>query len=202
MLTLKSRPALLISDMQNCFCDKNGTFGKLGMETELMYAVFQPINRLREAFRDKRLPVYHVRQGYAGDHSDAGILLELYPFMQSMKTLVRNTWDWEIIPELTPIHGEQIIEKHSHSAFFETNLLENIRKDGVNHLVVVGVGTNVCVETTVRDAIVHSVMATTVSDATATVTQEEHNASIQNLKGLGGVASVEEVETALSLLRC
>ena len=135
--------------------------------------------------------MYYIRQGYAEDYSDAGINFDLAPNpFKDMKALVRNTCDWQIV-------DEQIVDKYRTTAFFKTDLLDRIQRDRVGHLVVCGIGTNVCVESTVRDAITHEVFAVTVSDATATSTVEEHEASLKNLGWFGGVATVKEIEEAL-----
>ncbi|KXJ89854.1 Isochorismatase-like protein [Microdochium bolleyi] len=195
MVELDSAPALLVVDMQNGFCHNQGSFAKLGMQSEPQ-AIVPHINQLRSAFRAADLPVIFLKTAYNADYSDRrgrgrGDRLEL------LRGLVRETWDADILDELKTEPGETVIDKTRNSGFFRTPLEGILNKRGVNHVILTGVGTDVCVETTARDAYQMDFAVTTVSDATGTCNEQDHLAALHALRMFGGTASTAEVIEAL-----
>lgn len=196
---LKSHPALLIIDMQNGFCHPEGCFGKLGMPVSNHLAIVATINKLRAASHAAKVPVIFTRLCYNQDYSDAGVQMEELPQIKILRGLIRGTWDADVLDELAPdtAQGEVVIDKTRNSAFFKTDLEDLLRSRGVNQLLCTGVASNVCVESTVRDGAALDYYCKTLSDATATLTMEEHNACMKNLVWFGGVASSDDVLRAL-----
>jgi ureidoacrylate peracid hydrolase len=196
MVQLDSAPALVVIDMQNGFCHKQGSFAKLGIQTDPTDIV-PHINQLRSAFRTASLPVFFVRTGYDATYSDRrphdrGDRLE------ELRGLLRESWDAEVIDELTPEPHEEIVNKTRNSAFLGTCSLEEIlKKRGINHLILTGVGTDVCVESTARDAYQKDYRVTTIRDATNTCTEADHSAALHALRLFGGTASTAEVIEAI-----
>jgi ureidoacrylate peracid hydrolase len=187
--------------MQNGFCHPRGTFSKLGLPVSNHLAIIPTITRLRAACHSANIPVIYTQNAYHEDYSDAGVQLEDHPGPQvkSMKGFIRGTWDAAILSSLTPNtdQGEMIIDKTRNSAFFSTPLLSLLRSLGINQLLCTGVGSNVCVESTVRDAVAHDFHCKTISDATATLTVDDHEACMKNMVWFGGVVTAEEVLEAL-----
>jgi ureidoacrylate peracid hydrolase len=104
----------------------------------------------------------------------------------------------EIIGELIPGFHEEIINKTRNSAFLGTSSLDEILEErGVNHLVLTGVGTDVCVESTARDVYQMDYRVTTVNDATATCTEADHLAGLHALRLFGGTALTADLIEAL-----
>ena len=201
MLRLDTTPALLIIDMQNAFCHEKGTFAKLGLQIDPKKQIIPRINELRSAFRDLHLPVFFLRTGYNADYSDRRPR-DRGDRLERLRGLIRGSWDAEILDELltTPDNDEDeivIIDKTRNSGFFRTSLEDILKKRGVNHLILTGVGTDVCVETTARDAYQMDFAVTTVSDATATCNEPDHLAALHALRMFGGTASTAEVIGAL-----
>lgn len=196
---LKSHPALLIIDMQNGFCHPDGCFGKLGMPVSNHLAIVATINKLRAASHAARIPVIFTRLCYNEDYSDSGVQMEEQPQIKELRGFVRATWDADVLDELAPdtTRGEVVIDKTRNSAFFKTDLEDVLRSRGVNQLLCTGVASNVCVESTVRDGVAMDYYCKTLSDATATLTMEDHNACMRNLVWFGGVVSADEVLRAL-----
>lgn len=150
MVQLNSKPALLIIDMQNGFCHDEGTFSKMGFDITYTKGVIRAVEKLRSICRELNIPVLYTKMGRAADNSDGG-------FMHWQDELgaggfVRGTFDTEIVDELKPSRSEKVIEKTRYSAFIRTPLEEIIEEEKLNHLIATGVGTNVCVDCTVRDA--------------------------------------------------
>lgn len=199
MVQLDSAPALVVIDMQNGFCHKQGSFAKMGMQSDPT-AIIPHINQLRSAFHAANIPVFFVRTGYNADYSDRRPH-DRGDRVEKLGGLLRGSWDAEIIDELTPGPHEEIVNKTRNSAFLGTCSLEKILKEhGVNHLVLTGVGTDVCVESTARDAYQMDYRVTTVSDATGTCTEADHLAALHALRIFGGTASTAEVIEALQKL--
>lgn len=196
---LNSHPALLIIDMQNGFCHPDGCFGKLGMPVSNHLAIVQTINKLRAASHAAKIPVIFTRLCYNEDYSDAGVQMEEQPQIKELRGFVRGTWDADVLDELAPdtTGGEVVIDKTRNSAFFKTDLDDLLRSRGINQLLCTGVASNVCVESTVRDGVAMDYYCKTLSDATATLTMEDHNACMRNLVWFGGVVSADEVLRAL-----
>ncbi|KAI7977253.1 hypothetical protein EIK77_008164 [Talaromyces pinophilus] len=198
MVQLDSAPALVVVDMQNGFCHEQGSFAKIGMQSEPT-AIVPHINELRSAFRAANMPVFFLRTVYNADYSDrrgrdAGDRLE------QLQGLIRGSWDADILDELTPQPGEKVVDKTRRSGFIRTSLEDILKERGVNHLIITGVGTDVCVESTARDAYQLDFAVTTVSDATGTCNRPDHLAALHALRSFGGTASTAEVIEALQKL--
>lgn len=196
MFHLDSSPALLVVDMQNGFCHEQGSFAKLGIRSEPT-GIVPHINELRSAFRAANIPVFFLRTGYNADYSDRR-LRDRGDRLEKLQGLIRGSWDADILDELTPsTPDEKIIDKTRNSGFFRTALENTLRERGINHLILTGVGTDVCVETTARDAYQLDFAVTTVSDATGTCNEPDHLAALHALRLFGGTASTAEVINAL-----
>ena len=197
MARLISHPSLFIIDMQNGFCHPNGTFSKIGMPTSRLLDVVPAISRLRALCHAHDIPVFYTAGSLNADYSDAGIQIDDYPAVRDLKGFVRGTWDAQILDDLQPASNETVIAKTRNSAFWGTRLDAILRERGIDQLIVAGVATNVCVESTVRDAWTYGFRAVTVSDATGALTHEEQMASMTNLRHFGGSISIEELEREL-----
>lgn len=195
MVQLDSAPALLVVDMQNGFCHEKGSFAKIGMQSE-PEAIIPRINELRSAFRAANMPIFFLRTGYNADYSDRRGR-DRGDKIEQLQGLIRGSWDADILNELTPEPNESVINKTRFSGFLSTILEKTLKERGVNHVIMTGVGTDVCVESTARDAYQMNFGVTTVSDATGTCNQEDHLAALHALRTFGGTASTAEVVEAL-----
>ena len=152
--------ALVIIDMQRDFLEPGGFGESLGNDVSRLRSTIAPIQQLLAAWRERGLVVIHTREGHKPDLSD------LPPAKHSRgrdaarigdagpmgRLLVRGEPGHAIIPELAPLATETIIDKPGKGAFFATALDEILRMRSIRQLVVVGVTTEVCVHTTVREA--------------------------------------------------
>lgn len=195
---LDSAPALIVVDMQNGFCHTQGSFAKMGIQSDPT-AIVPQINQLRSAFHAANVPVLFLRTAYNADYSDRRVR-DRNDRVEQLQGLMRGSWDAEILDEFTPKPGEEVIDKTRNSGFFRTSLEATLKERGINHLIVTGVGTDVCVESTVRDAYQLDFAVTTVSDATGTCNESDHLAALHALRLFGGSASMTEVIQALSNL--
>ena len=198
MVQVDSAPALLVIDMQNGFCHKQGSFAKMGMQSEPT-AIVPHINELRSAFRAANIPVFFLRTGYNADYSDRRSR-DAQDRVEQFQGLIRGSWDADILDEVMPEPDENIVDKTRRSGFCRTSLEHSLKERGVNHLILTGVGTDVCVESTARDAYQMDFGVTTVSDATGTCNEPDHLAALHALRNFGGTASTAEVIEALQKL--
>jgi ureidoacrylate peracid hydrolase len=199
VIDLGHRPALIVIDMQNGFCSADGFMNKIGLDYTTSEAAVEPISRLVGAARTARIPIFFTRYTLNEDYSDAGLILELFPAIKDARGMIRDTWDADIVDELKPHAGERVVDKTRYSAFYDTDLEQQLRDLGVDTLIVCGVTTNICVESTVRDAFFRDIRVVVPSDGTAAVTPELHEGALRDFEyGFGRVSTVVEITDALS----
>lgn len=198
MTVSREGTALLVVDMQNGFLDPAGSMATIGMPYENLLPAIEGCERLVAGARDAGVPVIFTRYVYMPDYSDGGILpTELVPQMKEVGSLVNGTWDAEIIPALTPREGEVVIDKSRPSSFYGTQLEPVLTSQGIRQLVIAGVTTNICVETTARDAGQRDYRVHVVADACAEFEQARHDHALTTIGfTFGWVTSVDEVLAA------
>ena len=195
-----ARTALLVVDMQNAFVMPGGSMARLGLSTARGHAIIEPIRRLLDAFRTRRLPVIHTLTTVRSDYVDAGLVAERFPALRPLGHIIAGTWDAQIVERLVPRAGEYVIAKNRFDAFYGTNLELVLRALHVDTLVVAGVPTNICVESTIREAFVRDLRVVLPRDATASYTSEMEDASLATLGFMfAQVTSVADVESAVAI---
>ena len=200
-VNLGKKPALIVIDMQNGFCVAQGFMDQIGLGYEASASVIEPIAELVGQARAAGIPIVFTRYVLNDDYSDAGLLLEVFPQILGTGGMVRNTWDGDVIDALAPRPGEIVIDKTRYSAFFGTDLEQQLAALGVDTVIVCGVTTNICVESTVRDAFFRDIRTVVPSDATAAVTPALHEGALEDFRyGFGQVVTIAEIATALQQL--
>jgi ureidoacrylate peracid hydrolase len=196
------RPALLVIDMQNGFCHPRGSLARGGAPIAQCQATIQPVASLVAAARASSVPVIFTRFVYRADYADGGILVrELRPHLKERRSLVAGDWDAEIVDDLQPRPGDYIIDKNRFSAFVGTDLQAVLDRLEVRTLIVCGVTTNMCVESTVRDAGQRDYRVYVVRDAVGELDPERHEHALRAMAfGFGYVVSGMEIELALGEL--
>ena len=185
--------AVLVIDMQNDFCAKEGFVETVvGKDVSACRAVVPSVMALVAAARDHKIPVFWIKANYDPDRLPAGMLAK----QREKSTAVccgTRTWGSEFF-EVRPEAGEAIIEKNSYSAFVGTDVEARLRRLLVRTIVFAGVQTNVCVETSLRDAVCRGFYAVLASDCVASHTPPLHEATIKNTQFLfGDVLSGENI---------
>jgi ureidoacrylate peracid hydrolase len=158
--------ALLVIDMQNGFVHPDGSTITINGPLPNVDKVIAETASLLEEARGRGLPVIYTRHQFRKDFLDAPPkLLEMFP--TGVKPLVEGTWDAAVLDELAPADGDTMIDKNRFDAFLYTDLEIVLRALGVKKLLVTGVVTNVCVESTVRSGQQRDFVMTVASDCTA-----------------------------------
>ncbi|EFJ17573.1 hypothetical protein SELMODRAFT_114562 [Selaginella moellendorffii] len=157
-----AQAALLVIDVQEYF---------RGMAEPILPA----LNRSIAAARAAGIPVVHTRHSHK-DPSDYGMLGEWWD-----RNILDGTAGAELLPEVDRLDGDKIVHKRTYSGFYNTDLEDFLRKSGRKEVIVTGVMTNLCCETTARDAFVRGFRVFFSTDATATEEQDLHDSTIKNL---------------------
>jgi nicotinamidase-related amidase len=154
------RTALIVVDMQRVFCEPDGA-----LYVPSTGAVIPKITSVGAACRAAGVPVIYLRHIVRGDGSDTGRMRDLYPNVDEI--LKRGTPQVEIIETLAPKQGDIVIDKLFYSGFHNTDLDTVLRARDIDTIVVCGTVTNVCCETTVRDAVHREYKVIVLADANA-----------------------------------
>ena len=179
--------ALLVIDMQNGFCSDNGSVNAVGLPAKRLQPAISPCVKLVAAARDAEVPIIFTRYGYRSDYRDGGLMVhELIPDLKNGKTLIANTWDTDILDELAPRETDFVVDKNRPSSFYGTSLDGILKNLAIENLVVCGVTTNCCVETTVRDASQRDYRTFVVRDAVAEYEDDRHEVALKSIDMLFG----------------
>jgi len=171
------RTALIVVDMQNAFCKKGGMFDVMGMLDEAKAKrVIETDKKVIEAFRRRGIKIIYLRMAYRPGLSNAGgsesphywkevglVAMREHPEWKG-RFLTIGTWDWEVIDELKPQPEEIAVDKNRYSGFANTELDVILKTQSIKYLVFIGIATNVCVESTLREAYFHEYFPIIVSD--------------------------------------
>ncbi|HEY3941196.1 MAG TPA: cysteine hydrolase [Acidimicrobiales bacterium] len=160
--------ALLVIDMQNGFVDSDGSVARRGAPMPEAARVVAETSELLAAARGAAMPVVYTAHVLDPDYFDAPArIVRRGVLNREEQALVRGTWDAAIADELKPHAGDRLVEKNRYDAFLYTELEQVLRALGVGRLLVCGVATNVCVESTVRSAEQRDFAVTVASDCTS-----------------------------------
>lgn len=168
--------ALIVIDMQRDFCSPQGYAARAGLDVDRLARPIAQIHRLLLAARAAGLLVVHTREGHQPDLSDcppekmrrsfrAGAPIGSYGPMGRL--LVRGEYGHDFIDELQPQAGEMVIDKPGYGAFYLTGLEGVLIGRNIRQLILCGVTTEVCVHSTLREAVDRGYRCTTIGDATA-----------------------------------
>ncbi len=165
------KAALLVIDMQKFFLDPaSSTFTCGGL------AVLPGIRKLIETFRAANRPVIYTCHVHSPNLSDAGIMQQWWEGM-----CLEGSEEARVDKGIAPLPNEKIVYKHRYSAFYNTDLETVLRVMKVEDLAITGIMTNLCCESTAREAYYRDYRVFFVADATGSVCEEMHVASLLNL---------------------
>ncbi len=189
------RVALVIIDMQRDFVEAGGFGAALGNKVEHLQKIVPTVAGLLKTFRELRLPVIHTREGHRPDLSDCppakkrrgDSTLRIGDPGPMGRILVLGEPGNDIVPELRPAAGELVIDKPGKGAFYATNLHERLKDLSISHLIFTGVTTEVCVQTSMREANDRGYECLLVEDGTESYFPEFKQATIRMIQSQGGI---------------
>ncbi|MBB5373323.1 cysteine hydrolase family protein [Acidocella aromatica] len=204
--------ALIIIDVQRDFTDPRGYIASLGYDTAPARALIPGIAALREAASAWGALIVHTREGHRPDLADlppqkAWRSARLGPGIGApgalRRFLVRGEPGWEMVPELRRRPGEVVIDKPGYSAFAATDLALILAVRGIRHLIICGLTTDVCVHSTLRDAVDRGFECLVAGDLCAATEEENHRAALATIATEGGIfgAVARAAEIQLKLAR-
>ncbi len=177
-----AQSALIVVDMQNGFIHERGSCAAAGFPVAAMKPSIEPCRKAIEVARRANVPVVFTRYTYRADFKDGGFMLrEKFPMLADAKALVAGSWDQAIVDELAARPGDFVVDKNRPSAFLGTPLDSYLDGLGVEDVVVCGITTNCCVETTVRDAAQRDFRTFVLADATAEWEDDRHAAALKTM---------------------
>ncbi len=173
-----ARTAFIVVDMQNAYAKKGGMLDLgAGIDESRTNPVIAANQRLLSAARAAGVQVFYLQFGYKPDLSDAGGPLSPNIRKQMAirmikerpadrdKLIIEGTWGWEIIDELKPEPGDLVVKKARYSGFAGTTLENQLNGLDIRHILFTGVATNVCVESTAREAFFREFWPILIDDA-------------------------------------
>jgi nicotinamidase-related amidase len=190
-----STTALLIIDMQRDFMEPGGFGETLGNDVSQLARAVKPIAAVLKAARDTGMLVVHTREGHLPDLSDAppakvergAPSLRIGDPGPMGRILIRGEAGHDIIPALYPVEGEIVIDKPGKGAFYATSLGADLKAREISTLLVCGVTTEVCVNTTVREANDRGYRCVVLADGCASYFPEFHEMGLKMIKAQGGI---------------
>ncbi len=201
--------ALVIIDMQKDFLEPGGFGAALGNEVARLRPIVPVIKILLDVFRANAWPVIHTIEGHASDLSDCPpsklqrgkASLRIGDKGPMGRILVLGEAGNDIIPELQPSPGEYVLTKPGKGAFTRTSLESILAERDITHLLITGVTTEVCVQTTMREANDRGLECLLIEDATESYFPEFKEATLAMMRAQGGIvgwtAKSEDVLAAL-----
>lgn len=189
------RVALVIIDMQRDFVEPGGFGAALGNNVEQLQKIVPTVAGLLKTFRALGLPIIHTREGHRPDLSDCppakrrrgDSALRIGDLGPMGRILVLGEPGNDIVPELRPEAGELVIDKPGKGVFYATGLHERLQKLGVTHLIFTGVTTEVCVQTSMREANDRGYECLLVEDGTESYFPEFKQATVRMIQSQGGI---------------
>lgn len=186
---------LLIIDMQRDFIEPGGFGSALGNDISYLREIVPTVQQLLQVFRSLQLPIFHTIEGHAPDLSDCPKSkqqrgkgnLKIGDLGAMGRILILGEPGNAIIPELSPVAGEFVISKPGKGAFCRTNLELLLQEQGISHLIITGVTTEVCVQTTMREANDRGIECLLVEDATASYFPKFKQATLEMIRAQGGI---------------
>lgn len=198
---LQKETALLVIDMQNAFCHPKGGLAQAGVDIRMPQAIVPRVKRLVQLCRGAGVPIIWTRQEhYPDDVTRKRHRIPSHLAKAKVRAAEKGTWDSEIhedlLEEVKP--EDHMVFKHRMSCFFDTTLETKLRMLGVTTLIICGVTTNVCVESTIRDAYFRDYDIYVIEDCVAGAFEDLHRATLKNVElYFGEVLMLERLASRL-----
>jgi ureidoacrylate peracid hydrolase len=196
--TLKERcdpqkAALIVVDVQNDFVSPDGSAAKRGEDVSAAMAMLPNLRTLIDEARRIGLTVGYLRTTHA-EWPDTPSWINPTAQKSGLNTCREGTWGAEFYEGISPLPTERVVIKHRYSAFINTDLNTVLKARNIQSVLVCGVATNVCVETTARDGYMFDYYVTMIDDCSAAYETKLHLGTLENIRRhFGLVASSEEI---------
>lgn len=188
---------LLVVDMQNGFVSKGGSYDQLGMNTEEYRKIVPKTKELLDFCRANLIPVFFTEA--IREPSGIDLLTRVHRLLPvtreerlKVPICVRGTWDAKTIDEIKPADSDHVVIKRRDSAFQDTELRVWLQSERINTLIICGVDTSICVETSLRDAFNIGYDVILISDATASGINKHYETTLERVRDYYGLVMTVE----------
>lgn len=188
---------LLVVDMQNGFVSKGGSYDLLGMNTEEYRKIIPKTKELIDFCRANLIPVFFTEA--IREPSGIDLLTRVHRLLPvtreerlKVPICVRGTWDAKTIDVIKPADSDHVVIKRRDSAFQDTELRVWLQSEGINTLIICGVDTSICVETSLRDAFNIGYDVILISDATASGISKHYETTLERVRDYYGLVMTVE----------
>jgi ureidoacrylate peracid hydrolase len=188
---------LLVVDMQNGFVSKGGSYDRLGMNTERYRKIIPKTKELIDFCRVNSIPVFYTEA--IREPSGIDLLTKVHRLLPATREerlkvpiCVRGTWDARTIDGIKPADSDHVVIKRRDSAFQDTELRVWLQSEGINTLIICGVDTSICVETSLRDAFNIGYDVILISDATASGISKHYETTLERVRDYYGLVMTAE----------
>jgi ureidoacrylate peracid hydrolase len=188
---------LLVVDMQNGFVSKGGSYDLLGMNTESYREIVPKTKELIDFCRANHIPVFYTEA--IREPSGIDLLTRVHRLLPvtreerlKVPICVRGTWDAKTIDDIRPEDSDHVVIKRRDSAFQDTELRVWLQSEGINTLIICGVDTSICVETSLRDAFNIGYDVILISDATASHINKHYETTLERVRDYYGLVMAVE----------
>ena len=184
--------ALLVVDVQNDFCHNQGVFSKYKSATlDHVEQAVSKLSALIEKCRQSNLPIIFIRTTHSDWTNSPSWLKRMEGAGEKMRICAPDSWGSDFY-NVAPKEGDCIVTKHRYSAFIGTDLDLILRSQGIENIFVTGVATNVCVESTARDAYHRDYNVILIDDCCGAYDNTEHGATLNNISKFFGTVTTSE----------
>jgi ureidoacrylate peracid hydrolase len=185
--------ALLVVDVQNDFVSADGSAGRRGEDVTAALSMVPRLTRLISEGRRIGLTIVYIMTTHS-EWTDTPSWIYRSSQKSGLNTCREESWGAEFYDGISPLASERVVIKHRYSAFINTDLNTVLKARRIQSVLVTGVATNVCVETTARDAYMFDYYVTLVEDCAAAYDAKLHRATLENIRRhFGLVASSDEI---------
>ena len=195
-----STSALIVIDVQNDFCHDEGAFGKLGTDMGPIQEILPRLENLMEEARGAgcKVVIFRVARSPEADWPAKRRLEELNFGPDAVPIVEEGSWGAELCEGFEPKDGDVLLTKNRYGGFTGTNLDLMLRNLGVKTIIMTGVATNVCVESTIRDAYFRDYDIYVMEDCVGGYFEDLHKATLKNVEVyFGELLTVDSLETRL-----
>jgi ureidoacrylate peracid hydrolase len=189
---------LIVVDVQNDFVHDDGVFGKTGLDLSAMQASVDNLLPLIDAAHAARVPVIFIKTHHDAWNNSPAFVERFVRKSAGAEICATGTWGADYY-RVRPTAGDHEVVKHRYSAFVGTSLEVVLRALGRPTVLVTGVTTNVCVESTVRDACMRDYRAVLIADCAGAPTKDEHASAVHNVRTYFG--TVTDSTTVMTVWR-
>jgi len=188
--------ALVVVDVQNDFVSPEGSASKRGEDVGAAMAMVPNLLRLIDQARRVGLTTVYIRTTHS-EWTDTPSWIYRTSQKGGLSTCREGTWGAELYAGISPLPTERVVIKHRYSAFINTDLNTVLKARNIQSVLVCGVATNVCVETTARDAYMYDYYVTMIDDCSAAYETKLHLGTLENMRRHFGlvVSSAEIIDT-------